>query len=153
MGRAILSAIHITIACVLIAYALIALFTILVSGSTVSAAFGASATLRFEIQNAIPTVQPSGIVWTHNGRTTLNSLSQLNGAGLSFSSDYLTLTISNINCNSKGRFQFTATNVAGSDSSYTDLYLIGKYVLLDICMLLMFQSFVCMYMRTHAPSF
>jgi len=83
--------------------------------------------LRFEIQNAIPTVQPSGITWTHDGGTNLNSLSQFNGATLSFSTDYLTLTISNINCNSEGRFGFSATNVAGSDSSYIDLYLVGKY--------------------------
>ena len=97
----------------------------IVSGNTLSAAFGTNAVLRFEIQNAIPAVQPSGITWTHNGRTNLNSLSQFNGASLSFSSDYLTLTISNINCNSGGRFGFTATNLAGSDSSYVDLYLIG----------------------------
>ena len=97
------------------------------SGNSASASFGASVTLRFEIQNAIPAVQPSGISWTHDGSINLNLLSQFNGASLSFSSDYKTLTISNINCNTGGRFGFTATNVAGSDSSYIDLYLIGKY--------------------------
>ena len=103
----------------------IPLFVISVSGNSVSASFGTNVVLRFEIQNAIPAVQPNGIVWTYNGGTILNSQSQLNGASLSFSSNYLTLTISNINCNSGGRFGFSASNVAGSDSSYIDLYLIG----------------------------
>ena len=106
-------------------FILIPLFVISVSGNSVSASFGTNVVLRFEIQNAIPAVQPNGIVWTYNGGTTLNSRSQLNGASLSFSSNYLTLTISNINCNSGGRFGFSASNVAGSDSSYIDLYLIG----------------------------
>lgn len=100
-------------------------FIVLVSGSSISASFGTNVVLRFEIQNAIPAVQPNGIMWTYNEGTNLNPLSQLNGASLSFSSDYLTLTISNINCNSRGRYGFSASNVAGSDSSYTDLYLIG----------------------------
>ena len=98
---------------------------IIVSENPTSASFGTNVVLRFEIQNAIPEVQRNDIVWTYNGGITLNSLSQFNGAALSFSSDYLTLTISNINCNSGGRFGFSASNVAGSDSSYIDLYLIG----------------------------
>ena len=55
----------------------------------------------------------------------LNSLSLLNGARLSFSSDYYSLTISNVNCNSGGRYRLSASNTAGSDNDYIDLYLTG----------------------------
>ena len=89
-----------------------------------SVAFGQSVTLRFIVT---PAVDRSGIRWTFEENTVLNSLSSLNGARLSFSSDYYSLTISNVNCNSGGRYRLSATNPAGSDTDYIDLYLVGEY--------------------------
>ena len=95
-------------------------------GNTLSAGFGSSVTLRFRVSPT--TVGCSDIRWTYDGSTVLNSLSSLNGARLSFSSDCYSLTISNVNCNSGGRYQLSATNAAGSDSDYIDLYLVGRYI-------------------------
>ena len=88
-----------------------------------SAGFGSSVTLRFVVT---PAVDRSGIRWTYEDSTVLNSLNTLNGARLSFSSDYYSLTISNVNCNSGGRYRLSASNTAGSDTDYIDLYLVGK---------------------------
>jgi len=95
-------------------------------GNTLSSGFGSLVTLRFRVSPT--TVGCSEISWTYEGSTVLNSLSSLNGASLSFSSDCYSLTISNVNCNSGGRYQLSATNSAGSDSDYIDLYLAGKSV-------------------------
>ena len=82
--------------------------------------------LRFEVVIASPPVQLRNKVWTYEQDTTINSLSSLNRATISFSTDLLSLTIINVNCNNSGRYELTISNEAGTDSDYIDLYLIGE---------------------------
>ena len=99
---------------------------------------GTSATLSFTITDASPAVQTSQIRWIYSNSfsttptsnssniditnlQTLNSVSQL-----SFSSDLLSLTISNIVAADDGRYFLVATTVAGSSFSYIDIIVEGK---------------------------
>ena len=95
-----------------------------------------SATLSFDITEAVPPVQTSQISWIYSssfsstpsnasnvditGLTTLNSDSQY-----SFSSDLLSLTISNILAADDGRYFLSVTTVAGSAYSYIDVVVEG----------------------------
>ena len=92
---------------------------------------GMSALLRFQI-TATPSVNRNDIVWTFNRNLNLNTLTSLHGAGLSFSSYYLSLNITNINCNVGGRYELSASNIAGESSNYTELIVDGKYTCLYI---------------------
>lgn len=101
-------------------------FFLVAPPNSVSVPFGASVVLRFEIVIASPPVQLRNKIWTYEQDTTINSLSSLNGATISFSTDLLSLTIINVNCNNSGRYELTISNEAGTDSDYIDLYLIGE---------------------------
>ena len=84
--------------------------------------------LRFEIISAHPPVEASGITWRFNDEILLDHLSVLNGAGLSFSADRRTLTISNINYNISGRYFISAFNGAGRGSNFISLNVEGKHI-------------------------
>ena len=98
-----------------------------------------SVTLSFQIAEAIPPVQNSQIQWIFSrtlsltssnasnvditNLTTLNSESQY-----SFTSDLLSLTISNIVAADKGRYFLTATTIAGFAYSYIDIIVDGNRI-------------------------
>lgn len=84
-----------------------------------------SVVLMFEIVIASPPVQLRNKIWTYEQDTVINSQRILNGATVSFSTDLLSLTILNVNCNNSGRYELTISNEAGTDSDYIDLFLIG----------------------------
>ena len=84
--------------------------------------------LSFEVLAAHPPVEASGITWRFNDVISLNDLSSLHGAELSFSADRRTLTITNINYNISGRYFFSAFNGAGRGSNFIYLNVEGKHV-------------------------
>ena len=104
----------------------------------ITSSLGTSATLSLTIINASPAVQTSQIRWifsnsfsttpTSNGSNVdITNLQSLNSAShLSFSSDLLSLTISNIVAADNGRYFLVATTVAGSAFSYIDIIVEGK---------------------------
>ena len=83
--------------------------------------------LRYDILNAHPTVLASGITWRFNDEITLNNLNTLNGAGLSFSSDRRTLTITNVNYDISGLYFFSAFNGAGRASTFVTVNVEGRH--------------------------
>ena len=95
--------------------------------------------LSFEILNAHPPVEASGITWRFNDQISLIGLSSLNVAGLSFSTDKRTLTISDINYNISGRYFFSAFNGAGRGSNFITLNVEGMYMLI----LIIITMYVC----------
>ena len=88
--------------------------------------------LSFEILNAHPPVESSGITWRFNDQISLIGLSSLNEAGLLFSADRRTLTISDINYNISGRYFFSAFNGAGRGSNFITLNVEGSLII-NIC--------------------
>ena len=116
----------------------------------ITSSLGTSATLSFSITNALPAVQTSQIRWIYSSSfsatptanssnlditnlTTLNAVSQL-----SFTSDLLSLTISNIVAADDGRYFLMATTVAGSAFSYIDIIVEGKHSITGIFILSVF---------------
>ena len=98
------------------------------SQSVVTALEHGTFQLSFEILAAHPPVEASGITWRFDDAILLNDLSSLNGAGLSFSADRRTLTITNINYNISGRYFFSAFNGAGRGSNFVFLNVEGTHV-------------------------
>ena len=88
---------------------------------------GMSVVLRFEILQAHPSVDTNDIMWTFNENLTLNSLSDVYGAELSFSNDYLTLTINNLGCSNKGEYKVLASNSIGNSEDYIQLIVDGEF--------------------------
>jgi len=80
--------------------------------------------LRFQV-TATPSVNRNDIIWMFNRNLILNTITNLHDAGLSFSSNYLSLSIANINCNVSGRYELSATNVAGESNNYIQLIVDG----------------------------
>ena len=100
--------------------------------------------LSFEVLAAHPPVETSGITWRFNDVISLNDLSSLHGAELSFSADRRTLTITNINYNISGRYFLSAFNGAGRGSNFIYLNVEGKHVhIIIVCVC------VCIYTHTH----
>ncbi len=103
-----------------------------------------SATLSFSIENASPVVMVSNIRWYYSADFVLfasgsefqdiTSLpSRTSKSTLTFSSDRLSLTIDNIvqarmagEKTDAGRYFLQATNEAGSDNSYIDIFVNGR---------------------------
>jgi len=85
--------------------------------------------LSFEILNAHPVVEASGITWRFNDAIILNDLTTLNGARLSFSSDRKTLIISNVTYDIEGQYFFSAFNGAGRGSNLLSVNVEGKQIL------------------------
>lgn len=98
--------------------------------STVTAIEHESVQIRFEILNAHPLVEASGITWRFTDGTLLNSLPSLNGATLSFSSDKRTLIISDVTYEIEGQYFFSAFNGAGRGTNLLTVNVEGKY---NIC--------------------
>lgn len=94
--------------------------------STVTAIEHESIQLSFEIVNAHPAVDASGITWRFNDITVLNNLITLNGATLSFSTDKRTLTISDVTYEIQGQYFFSAFNGAGRGSNLLTVNVEGK---------------------------
>ena len=95
--------------------------------STVIAIEHESVRISFEIVNAHPLVEASGITWRFNDATLLNDLSTLNGAVLSFTSDRRTLIISDVTYEIEGQYFFSAFNGAGRGSNLITVNVEGKY--------------------------
>ena len=94
--------------------------------STVIAIEHQSIQLSFEVVNAHPEVESSGITWRFNDIIVLNDLTTLNGATLSFSSDKRTLTISDVTYEIQGQYFFSAFNGAGRGSNLLTVNVEGK---------------------------
>ena len=99
-----------------------------VGPSTVVAIEHQSIQITFEVINAYPVVEPSGITWRFNDATVLTDLTTLNGATLSFSSDRRTLTISDVTYDIQGQYFFDAFNGAGRGSNYLTVNVEGKQI-------------------------
>ena len=104
----------------------------------INSSLGVPVTLSFTITDALPAVMTSQIRWIYSSSfsttptanssnvditnlITLNSVSQL-----SFTSDLLSLTISNTTATDDGRYFLVATTMAGSAFSYIDIISEGK---------------------------
>jgi len=90
---------------------------------------GSTAAIQFEIHNANPPVRRFEIVWLYGEDTELNFLPNgtvIDGTTITFSDDYLTLTLTNITYNISGRLEFSANNVAGRSTEYVDITVHGK---------------------------
>ena len=118
----------------------------LVNNQRVTAFEGENVTLSFEISKASPPVLTRNVRWFYSAEFAtslcadrfklcdITSLTnQTSRSTLTFSSDRLTLTVSNITKAStedketdEGRYFLQATNEAGVDSSYIDVILFGK---------------------------
>lgn len=94
--------------------------------TTVIAIEHESIQISFDILNAHPLVEASGITWRFNDVTALNDLTTLHGATLSFSSDKRTLTISNVTYGIQGQYFFSAFNGAGRGSNLLTVNVEGK---------------------------
>jgi len=82
--------------------------------------------IRFEIFNARPIVMASGITWRFNDLIQLDDLNMLNGAGISFSTDKRSLTITDVNYNISGLYFFSAFNGAGRASTFVTVNVEGR---------------------------
>ena len=90
---------------------------------------GSTAAIQFEIHNANPPVRWFEIVWLYGEDTELNFLpngTEVGGTIITFSEDYLTLTLTNITYNISGRLEFRASNIAGQSTEYVDITVHGK---------------------------
>jgi len=87
---------------------------------------GMSVVLSFEILQAHPSVDINDIIWKFNENISLNSLSDVYGAELSFSSDYLTLTISDLGCSNKGEYKVLVSNSVGNSDDHIQLIVDGE---------------------------
>jgi len=90
---------------------------------------GSTATIQFEIYNANPPVRWFEIVWLYGEDTELNFLPNgtvVDGTTITFSNDYLMLTLTNITYNISGTIRFSANNVAGGASEYVNIIVHGK---------------------------
>ena len=88
---------------------------------------GTSIVLRFQILNANPMVPANQIEWYYNDTLAIRNLSSLNGIEISFSPDYTTLTLINIDYVMKGKYSLSAANVAGEDMDYINVRIEGKF--------------------------
>lgn len=92
--------------------------------------------ISFDITEADPKVTTSNIQWIFSSTFSndpYNGIDITNQPGLgnsifTFSTDKLTLTISNVNQTVEGRYYLIANNPAGVDYNYTDLIVHGKSV-------------------------
>ena len=120
--------------------------TSLVTNQSITAIEGENITLSFEITNASPPVLTPNVRWFYtadfasslfaNGSKLHDITGQNNRTSAStllFSSNRLTLTVSNIvqartegEETDQGRYFLQAINEAGVDSSYIDVILLGK---------------------------
>lgn len=106
------------------------------------ATVGSTHTLRFDIRNANPPVQPLDIAWLIGDDLEVNFLpngSVIDGTTYIFSEDYLSLTLINIMYNTSGEVEFYANNEVGSSGSSVNLIVHGMshyYYMRDklICM-------------------
>lgn len=90
---------------------------------------GSTHTLRFEIRNANPPVQPLEIAWLIGDDLEVNFLPNgtvIDGTTYVFSEDYLSLTLINITYNASGEIEFFVSNIVGSSGSSLDLIVHGK---------------------------
>ena len=90
---------------------------------------GSTAAIQFEIHNANPPVRWFEIVWLYREDTELNFLPNgtvVDGTTITFSNDYLMLTLTNITYNISGTIRFSANNVAGGASEYVNIIVHGK---------------------------
>ena len=90
--------------------------------------------ISFEILNAHPMVEVSGITWRYNDVIVLNDLNTLNGAILSFSNDKRTLIISNVTYEIEGQYFFSAFNGAGRGSNLLTVNVEGKCLVVCVYM-------------------
>ena len=86
-----------------------------------------SAVIMFDITRDSPPVPLGNIRWLFNN-TPINNRSISLYDQYSFSSDLLTLTISNIQHSDEGNYTMVATNRAGTDSDTVFLEVEGKKV-------------------------
>lgn len=96
---------------------------IVVEGSTLS--------LDFTINSANPPVQSHDVIWLLNNETLLNNRSLYEGTSLRFSSNYLSLIISNITYGIAGRISLYAHNPAGYSSDHIDVLVHGKLTMFN----------------------
>jgi len=92
---------------------------------------GSTHTLRFDIQNANPSVQLLEIAWLIGDDVEVNFLPNgtvMDGTTFLFSEDYLSLTLVNITYNISGEVEFFASNVVGGSGSSLNLIVHGKYI-------------------------
>ena len=90
---------------------------------------GSTHTLRFEIRNANPPVQPLEIAWLIGDDNEINFLPNgtvIGGTTYVFSADYLSLTLINITYNASGEIEFFASNVVGISGASLDLIVHGE---------------------------
>ena len=99
-----------------------------------------STTISFNIDQASPTVVLQNIEWRFNDNTILNNGSQAILVDQMFSSDLLSLTLTNIQNSNQGYYSLIATNEAGTDSSEIFLEVEGiilyKYLYYSIIIIL-----------------
>jgi len=85
--------------------------------------------LQFVILNANPPVQVFEIAWLFGNDVRLNLFPNgtiFQGTRLTFSEDYLSLELANINYNISGRITFQAQNAAGLSQDYVYIIVHGK---------------------------
>ena len=102
----------------------------LAHNQTVTGIKGTSIELRFQILNANPMVPANQIEWYFNDTLAIRNLSSLNGIEISFSPDYTTLTLMDIDYSMKGKYSLSAANVAGEDMDYIIVRIEGKFKLI-----------------------
>ena len=98
---------------------------------------GSNVTLQFNITGDIPPVNSSDIYWFINGSSL-----RVNERFM-FSTDRLSLTITDLSFHDEGSYHLTASNPAGTsnNSIYVDIQ--GKNVLLSYCVLnIIFSQFL-----------
>jgi len=101
---------------------------------TLFALEGATSTITFSVE-AEPPVMSSDIFWffTQSGTNSTVEIttSSMLGDGstlLQFSTDRLTLILTNVAVGATGLFFITATNIAGTGSNYTYLQVLSKFI-------------------------
>ena len=114
--------------CIYISNTLVPPFVRPIGPTVVTAIEHQSIQITFEILNAHPLVEASGITWRYNDITVLNDLTTLNGATLSFSSDKRTLIISDVTYGIRGQYFFSAFNGAGRGSNLLTVNVEGKLI-------------------------
>ncbi len=87
-----------------------------------------SLTISFNIDQASPTVLLQNIEWHFNDSTVLNNGSQAILVDQMFSTDLLSLTLTNIQHSNQGYYSMTATNEAGTNRSEIFLQVEGTYI-------------------------